>query len=84
MSLQARIETMALRVQEELDRLDARIGNLALLTTTHKASLVEAINDAAAPGGGGAAISADPGNAITQGSDGGLYSAAVIVSTLHW
>jgi hypothetical protein len=84
MSLQARIETMALRVQEELDRLDACIGNLALLATSNKASLVEAINDVADQGVGGAAISRDPGNAITHGSDGGLYSAAVIVSTLHW
>lgn len=83
MSLQARIETMALRVQEELDHLDARIGNLARLDTPHKASLVEAINDVAVSGGS-AAISRDPGNAITHGSDGGLYCPAVIVSTLHW
>jgi hypothetical protein len=28
--------------------------------------------------------SADPGNAITTGSDGGLYCPAAVVSTLHW
>lgn len=30
------------------------------------------------------AISTDPGNAITTGTDGGAYCPAVITSTLHW
>jgi hypothetical protein len=30
------------------------------------------------------AISADEGNAISLGSDGGLYCPAVISSTIHW
>ena len=35
------------------------------------------------PGGSGF-ISADPGNSITTGSDGGLYCPAVTTATIHW
>jgi hypothetical protein len=84
MSLPARIETLARRVQEELQTTNARIGNLALLETLHKQSLVDAINDVRATQTSGVNISADPGNAIGIGSDGGLYCPAVVVSTLHW
>ncbi|MDI6750504.1 MAG: hypothetical protein QMD73_10045 [Rhodocyclaceae bacterium] len=45
MTLQARIETMAVRIRQEFDATNARIGNLALLATPHKESLVAAIND---------------------------------------
>lgn len=29
-------------------------------------------------------LSADPGNALTLGTDGGLYCSAVLPLTLHW
>jgi hypothetical protein len=84
MSLQARIETFAQRVKEEFDATNARIGNLALLTTANKQSIVGSINEIRATQTSGVNISADPGNAITTGSDGGIYCQAAIVSTLHW
>jgi hypothetical protein len=36
------------------------------------------------PPGPSGVISADDGNALTHGSDGGLYCPAVISSTTHW
>lgn len=37
------------------------------------------------PGANGiGSLSTDAGNALTQGTDGGLYCPAVIQSTLHW
>lgn len=84
MTLKARIETMAVRIREELDATNARIGNLALLETTHKHSLVAAINDVRSVRGGINSISTAPGNALVVGQDGGLYCPAVITSTLHW
>lgn len=84
MTLQARIEAMAGRIREEFDATNARIGNLALLATPHRESLVAAINDVRATQTTGVNISADPGNALGIGSDGGLHCPAVIVSTLHW
>jgi hypothetical protein len=75
---------MARRVQEEIEATNARIGNLALLATPHRQNLVAAINDLRGSQSGGANLSADPGNAIGIGSDGGLYCPAVVVSTLHW
>jgi hypothetical protein len=75
---------MARRVQEEIEATNARIGNLALLATPHRQNLVAAINDLRGSQSDGANLSADPGNAIGIGIDGGLYCPAVVVSTLHW
>jgi len=36
------------------------------------------------PGPGGGFISADPGNGITTGTDGGLYCPAVTTATTDW
>lgn len=36
------------------------------------------------PGPGGGFISADPGNSITTGTDGGLYCPAVTTATTDW
>jgi len=83
MTLKARIETMAVRIREELDATNARIGNLALLKTTHKQNLVAAINDVSNIHGINS-ISTDPGNSLVVGQDGGIYCPAVIASTLHW
>jgi hypothetical protein len=84
MTLQARIETMAVRIRQEFDATNARIGNLALLATPHKESLVAAINDVRVMQSTGVTISTDPGNALVVGTDGGLHCPAVITSTLHW
>jgi len=84
MTLQARIETMAGRIRQEFDATNERIGNLALLATPHKESLVAAINDVRVMQSTGVTISTDPGNALGVGPDGGLHCPAVITSTLHW
>lgn len=84
MTLAARIETMATRVKQELDATNARIGNLALLATPRKDSLVAAINDVSAMQSTGVTLSADAGNALRVGSDGGLHCPAVVVATIHW
>lgn len=84
MTLQARIETMAARIRQEIDATNARIGNLALLATPHKENLVAAINDVRVLQSAGVTISTDPGNALVIGTDGRLHCPAVITSTLHW
>lgn len=48
MSLQIRIETLATRIAQEFNTTNGKIGNLATLSTTTKASLVAAINELAA------------------------------------
>lgn len=48
MSLQNRIETLATRIAQEFNTTNGKIGNLATLSTTAKASLVAAINEVAA------------------------------------
>lgn len=48
MSLQTRIETLATRIAQEFNATNGKIGNLATLSTTTKASLVAAINEVAA------------------------------------
>jgi len=84
MTLQARIETMASRIRREFDATNARIGNLALLATANKTSLVAAVNEVRAMQSTGVTISADPGNALAVGTDGGLHCHAAITSTLNW
>ena len=36
------------------------------------------------PPGPSGIVSSDGGNALTHGSDGGLYCSAVLTSTIHW
>lgn len=48
MSLQSRIETLATRIAQEFNATNGKIGNLAGLSTSAKASLVAAINEVAA------------------------------------
>lgn len=84
MALQARIETFARRVQDEFEARDRRIGNLALLATQRRDSLVAAINEVRGAQSTGVTISVDPGNALRIGSDGGLHCPAVVVATIHW